>query len=348
MALKAITLQRRLANAVEAAAHEHAELVASAHQRRMALAGVTTPTTEPTGEPGTASALSLVSEPPDLLAIQRHAGEMIAFFRERLTAAERAHAEELETDLTPRTDRDEAAAATFERLREVRRIVEVGLGPKAVVQVLGLSGETPTDPAVLLEHAARAVERLTARAPGLPPVRVSGVAVDWVELAGYLAERTEDLHQALTTVTLEQKRANRFLKARQEAFQDFRDVYVGYTKVLEGYYIAAGRRDLVDNLRLTLPIRAVNDDVLDEPPVEEPPAEVPPVEPPVEEPPVGPPVAAPPVQPPVEAPPAQPPAQVPPAPAGTALQVGTVGEEPANEPGAKPGPAPLALPGGAA
>lgn len=307
MALKAIILQRRLANAVEAAAHEHAELVASAHQRRMALAGVTTPTTEPTGEPGTASALSLVSEPPDLLAIQRHAAEMIAFFRERLTAAERAHAAELETDLTPRTNRDEAAAATFERLKEVRRAVELALGPNAVVEVLSLSGDTPLDPVLLLEHADRAVERLLAAVPTMPALRVPGVAPEWATLAGWLAESTEQLRQTLELVERERRRAESLLEAREEAFRDFRDVYVGYTKVLEGYYIAAGRRDLADRLRRTRTARAANDDGVGEPPVEEPPA----------------------------GPPAQ------------ALPVGTVGEEPANEPGAEPGPAPLALPGGA-
>lgn len=312
MANKAITLQRRLASAVEAAAHEHAERVASAHQRRMALAGVTTPTNQPTGEPpgepGSASALSLVSEPPDLLAIQRHAAEMIAFFRERLIAAERAHAKELETDLTPRTNRDEAAAATFERLKEVRRAVELTLGPRAVVEVLSLSGDTPSDPVLLLEHADRAVERLLAAVPTLPALRVPGLAPEWTTLAGWLAESTEQLRQTLELIERERRRAESVLTAREAAFRDFRDVYVGYTKVLEGYYIAAGRRDLADRLRRTRTVRVANDDGVGEPPV----------------------------GPPIEAPPAPP------------LPVGTSGEAPANEPGAEPLPAPLAAPGGAA
>lgn len=282
--------------------------------------------------------------PPDVEQLQRFAAVALAKAREAMMTASNAHRQDFHAVGTRREERDRVATEAYERVIHLRRALEGVVGERQSVALLGVEGTTPREPARLLEHLVEAVDRLTQPVSTLPPARVAGLGPDYPQLAAGLAEARDALAAAIEAVEEEDRRRQAALVARDEARERFRRFYVGWTRVLDGLYVVAGKRELAGRLRPAEPSASgtAEDGGVVEPPVE-PPVEAPPVEPPVGE---TPPAERPPVAPPQQAPPQAPPAanDGPPAPVPALPPLPAASAPPTLTPPANTGRAPEAPP----
>lgn len=297
-----IVRQQETAKAVERAARRFLRPVAQAAGERLALLGLPAP--EPVPEPsGAVAALDDVPVVvPDLENFQRFAALLLKSARERLEAANRAHLDELDNDRLRRELRDLAVRQAREQLLATRRALEGAVGTTQAQEILGIDGVTPDTPPLLLERLADAASRLAEPGRALPAVDLRGLAVDWVELRAGLDEAHGRLAQALEEVGDDLLDRAVTLEERDEALRIFREVYVGTTRMLDGLYVALGKRSFAGRLRPTVRSRPGSPgDELPEDPLPNP-DELPdgpfPEAPGPDGPPDGPPPGVPPVEPP--------------------------------------------------
>lgn len=257
---------QKAADAVVIAAETNLSLVTEDLQRRLSTLGIdpgipsSTPSEDvPTSEPVIAQAQG---EPRlDVAELQRFAARAIERARDRLVAADDRLDQERFGDEEPRMRRDEAADVLYEALVRTRRSLSEAMGSEAAVRIFGLDGPTPRDPVVLLRIVQRMLPQLENPATHFPQLKVDGMAQDWAELAAGLRREVQPVVEALREVNRERRRAELALVARDEALQEFRDVYIGFTRILDGMYVAAGHRDLARRLRPTIPRGSGLDDV---------------------------------------------------------------------------------------
>lgn len=257
---------QKAAEAVVIAAETNSTLVTEDLQRRLSTLGIdpgipssTSSEDAPASGPETAEAQG---EPRlDVAELQRFAALAIRRARDRLVAADDRLDQERHGDDEPRLRRDEAAELLYEALGRTRRSLSEAMGSEAATRIFGLDGPTPRDPVVLLRIVQRMIPQLEDPATHFPELKVEGMAQDWAELATGLRREMEPVVEALEEVNRERRRAELALVARNKALQEFRDVYIGFTRILDGTYVAAGHRDLARRLRPTIPRGSGLDDV---------------------------------------------------------------------------------------
>lgn len=251
---------QKAAEAVVIAAETNLSTVTEDLQRRLSALGIDPgiqpeqapqePSTGSTDGPVTAQ----VSEPGlDVAALQRFAARAISRARDRLIEADDRLDQERHGDEEPRLRRDEATARLYDELVRTRRSLSEAVGSGAATRIFGIRGVTPRDPVVLLRVVRRMIPQLEDPATHFPDLQVDGMAQDWPELAAGLRSEMEPLAQAVREVNEERRKAELALVARDEALQEFRDVYIGFTRILDGVYVASGNRDLARRLRPTVP-----------------------------------------------------------------------------------------------
>lgn len=255
-----IVRHQETAKAVERAARRFLRPVAQAAGERLALLGLPAPEPVPAEPSGAVAALDDVPVVvPDLENLQRFAALLLRNARERLEAANRAHLDELDNDRLRRELRDLAVQRAREQLLATRRALEGAVGTTQAQEILGIDGATPDTPPLLLERLADAASRLAEPGRALPAVDLRGLAVDWVELKAGLDEAHGQLAQALEEVGSDLLDRAVTLEERDEALRVFREVYVGATRMLDGLYVALGKRSFAGRLRPTVRSRPGTD-----------------------------------------------------------------------------------------
>lgn len=253
----------KAAEAVVVAAQTNLSTVTEDLQRRLSTLGIDPGIPTPTTDEGVeiAPAVEAPVQRLDVEALQRFAAEAISRARDRLVAADDRLDAERHGDVQPRLRRDQATAALYEELVRTRRSLTEAVGPEEAVRIFGVEGRTPQDPVVLLRVIRRMIPQLEDPATHFPDLKVDGMAQDWPTLAAGLRREMEPLEEALQQVNRERRRAELALVARDQALEEFRDVYVGFTRILDGVYVASGNRDLARRLRPTVPRGSVLQEV---------------------------------------------------------------------------------------
>lgn len=246
---------QKAAEAVVLAAETNLSTVTEDLQRRLSTLGID-PGIETPG-PVEGAEIAAATETPevglDVEALQRFAARVISRARDRLVAADDRLDQERHGDDEPRLRRDEAAASLYAELTRTRQSLSQAMGVEAAARIFAIQGETPRDPVTLLRVVQRMIPKLEDPATHFPDLKVDGMAQDWATLAAGLRREAQPLVEALREVNVERRRAELALEARNQALEEFRDIYVGFTRILDGTYVASGHRGLARRLRPTVP-----------------------------------------------------------------------------------------------
>lgn len=190
---------------------------------------------------------------PDWQGLQDFIARELERGRERLIEAGNAYEREIQEDPRQREERESVVAEAYQQLVTVRQVLEAAIGEAETLEILGVEGSTPQRPANLLERMREASVRL--RRPGRLPtdLRMPGMTQSWGDLADALDRQADELGRVLELQRAERRNAALALVAKDRAQTSFNNTYVGFTRVLDGLYIAADERELAGRLRLTLP-----------------------------------------------------------------------------------------------
>jgi hypothetical protein len=186
---------------------------------------------------------------PDWRTLQRFIVRRLELERARLRAAASAYEQEIDDDPRKREERDEVAREAYDELVRVRHVLRQAVGETKTRALLGIKGRTPERPLTLLMRlrAASCTLRDAWRLP--ETLRVPGMRLDWEELADSLENHARRLGAVLAREGEDRRRADLALIRKNEVQASVNDTYVGFAKILEGMYIAAGERELAGRLR---------------------------------------------------------------------------------------------------
>ena len=222
MPSKMVTDRQKTAAAVEAAILAHAEEAAAG------LAATLAPVLDE-------------DEPPvDVVPLQDQLARLLDHRREVLVRMDEAHLAELGDDVGPRRQRDDAAQRLAARVISVRQTLGALFGPDATRTLVGLDGNTATDPVALARQGRRMLDRLSDPAFAFPRAQFAGVDLDVGVWVGELTGPVEELEAALAEVARERREAETTLTAKLLALDDYDRSYRAVARLLEGLYELTG------------------------------------------------------------------------------------------------------------
>lgn len=169
----------------------------------------------------------------------------------RLDAMVRAddeHSVELMDDREPRRRRELAADQAHRVLLGVRRAATGFFGTEGAAELLNMEGETSRDPVTLYRQGVLVMERLRDPELELPPSLLSG-APDREGWAALLEPALSTLREALDEVGGEEREAALTRALRNQTIADHDQDFNALARILEGFLLLAGRRDLSDDVR---------------------------------------------------------------------------------------------------
>jgi hypothetical protein len=228
MPSKQVVDRGRSAAAVTAAADTHATQAASALSARLM--------------PHLRSGEKL----PDLALLFQLLGREITTRAGEMTAADKAHEDELRDDAPPRHARDESAAELRHSLVGLREVA-IGLYGSAVLESLGLSGHTPQDPALLSSYASTVIGALAK--VHLPRSRVRGGQLHTAEVTGALTTERDQLEAHLKDVAREAREAEATQVAKDQAIARYDRSFSDQAGLLSALLRAAHLDELADRVR---------------------------------------------------------------------------------------------------
>lgn len=231
MPSKLVTNRLRAARQVEASAAQHAETIAAGLAEKLG------------GELAAGETL------PDLALVIRLLGRHLARRGQEMSASDRADTDERADANAPRLTRDQAVAALYDKIVEVRRTVEALYGPEKSVTIFGFKGATPQRAAALSAHGKQMIDRLRKPLRPLPPPNLPGLAADPARWAAEIEHHQQALEQALGELVRKKRHAETSLSHKHEALQSFDEAYVQVGRSLEGLFALAGQKALSDRVR---------------------------------------------------------------------------------------------------
>ena len=166
-----------------------------------------------------------------------------------LVQTDDAYQRELLDDEGPRRERDEATEGLAVYLIELREVI-TGLYGAQVLLPAGFSQQTPRDSVLLSRFASQVQSALGAVT--LPAPRVKGAQVDIKATVAELDKRRARLDSAVAAVARETREAQAAMSLRNDAQDQFDDVYAQVSTVLSGLLRLAGKPDLADRVRPTI------------------------------------------------------------------------------------------------
>ncbi|WP_441289159.1 hypothetical protein ACSRUE_46555 [Sorangium sp. KYC3313] len=183
---------------------------------------------------------------PDVSLFTHIVARALAEARDRMVAADEAHQAELADDAAPREARDEAAAALYTELTELREWL-TGLYGAAALARLGFTDATPRDPAQLERFAGEVARALGAR--DLPKPRRKGIRWDTEETVLRIEGLRGALRGHLKDVAREAREAEATLLAKTAAIAAYDDRFSRAATFLVGLFRLAGHPELAARVR---------------------------------------------------------------------------------------------------
>lgn len=178
-----------------------------------------------------------------------------------MIAADEKNLLELAGDDAARNDRDEAAAALYAAVGDLREWVTALFGT-AALRALGFSGPTPQEPAALSRFAGEVISALTS--PKLPKPKRAGIKWDPADAIAELKAAREALDKHLAGVAPEAREAQGTLAAKNTSIAEYDERFARTAGFYAGLFRLAGQADLADRVRPS-PRRAGQIEDADEP-----------------------------------------------------------------------------------
>jgi hypothetical protein len=247
MQTKEIKMLKAKTRAIEDAAKSNR------HEATVALAGkYPRPATDLPPSDSPTTLVSVEVPTPSWESFQDFIARELELARLHLEKASDDHTIELRNDRRKREAREAVVGEVYRSFLRARHILEEAIGESTTYDLLGVSGTTPQQPDDLL-GLMRTASRTLRDPERLPEdLRLPGMTLSWTDLASALDGDAARLEVALAERREEQRLADLALLRRDRVQAETNDTYVGFTRVLEGLYIAAGQRDLAARLRLTI------------------------------------------------------------------------------------------------
>lgn len=174
---------------------------------------------------------------------------------QKLVAADNAHLLELDDDQDPRIRRDEAAQTLYDTVVGIRETLNAAFSAPRTDTLLGIKGKTPADPLKLLGHAQDLLDRLREPTIVVPEQRFGAVQIDLSRLADELQPALDELAEALSDVTREQRETEITLGEKTTALEAFDAIVGGVARALIGFDEMTDHPDFAKKIRLNLPQR---------------------------------------------------------------------------------------------
>lgn len=162
---------------------------------------------------------------PDLALALRLLSRMIRHRFENAMSFYRSQLDESAKTLGPVEEREQLAAALREKMVDYRRLARAAYGRRRSAEIIPIDGNTPVNPQELFHHGAHSVQRLLTPTEALPPVKVSGVAVDPSHWAEELGPLVEDLGVNLGLIERKRGQVSGNVADKEEAKKDLDFVY---------------------------------------------------------------------------------------------------------------------------
>jgi hypothetical protein len=178
-----------------------------------------------------------------------------------MIAADEKNLLELADDDAIRDARDEAAAALYSTLGDLREWVTALFGT-AALRALGFSGPTPQEPVALSRFAGEVVSALSSTK--LPKPKRPGIKWDPADTVAEIKAAREALDKLLTGVARELREAQGTLTAKNAAITEHDERFSRAASFYAGLFRLAGQSDLADRVRPS-PRRAGQIEDADEP-----------------------------------------------------------------------------------
>lgn len=175
--------------------------------------------------------------------------DLLAAREQALVAADEAHLAEKMDDRGPRRRRDRAAEEVASVLVAIRRAANGHFGTEQAAEFLNLEGDTSHDPVIAHRQGTRVMERLRDASLELPESLLSGESPDREGWAARLEPPLTVLRQALDEVGEEERQASLTQGAKKAAVADFDNDARALSRILEGYLLLGGRKDLSEDVR---------------------------------------------------------------------------------------------------
>jgi hypothetical protein len=182
---------------------------------------------------------------PDFGAAVRLSCAMLGAAAVRMVEKDEAHEAELGDDAGVREARDEAKAALYSELVDLREILVGGYGGAVAAKVF--TGATPEDPVLLARYAGEVADDLEKIK--LPRPRLKGAKLDVAEVAASLRDKRAQLEASWKDVQREVREAQQTLDAKNGAMSAYDETFSGVASTLSGLLRLAGKPDLAAKVR---------------------------------------------------------------------------------------------------
>jgi hypothetical protein len=240
MPSKGVVDRQRVARRLIAAARTHAHEV-----------GVRLPShlAEPSGDGGTPS----LTHAPELARFQDELARLLERRLDDLIEADAAHLRAQRSASVARARRAEATGGVYRKITDLRAVVRGAYGRDGVRELLWLDGPTPREPLVLQRWTDRLLRVLGELPVELPPPRWKGVELDLSGAAAELRGLADALERAVDDVDDRCRVIESRKREKYRALEVFDETVRGVAPALRGLYRLAGRPELADRVRATLP-----------------------------------------------------------------------------------------------
>ena len=175
--------------------------------------------------------------------------KLLAAREEAMVTADEEHLAEKMDDRNPRRLRREAADEVHDILVGIRRAANGHFGTEAATEFLNIEGRTSRDPVIAYRQGTRVMERLRSTELALPASSLTDETPDREGWAARLEPALAALQNALDTVGQEEREFALTQAAKEIAVDDYDQDSGALARILEGYMILAGRRDLSEEVR---------------------------------------------------------------------------------------------------
>jgi len=183
---------------------------------------------------------------PDFALMMRLLGRALEDRMRAMVAADEAHEAELRDDEAPRAGRDASGERLGTQLAGLRDATSSIYGAPTAA-ALGIPGEIPRDPAMLLQVGRNTVG--AAIRVKLPKPLLPGASLDLKVIAQQLASTCDDLAGHLADVAREQREAQVTQAAKNQSVDLYHASFTGTADIYTGFLGYTGNTELAERVR---------------------------------------------------------------------------------------------------
>ncbi len=185
----------------------------------------------------------------DYTGVFDNLGSELRTAHQGMVAANTVHLGQLAQIVALQERRSSLTEGLFGRFLKARHGLEGLFGTRQGFPMLAVAGETPRDPRGLVNQVRETVDFLQKPKVELPPLDLDGFQIDLSATATQLKGEADELDQVLAELDRARKDAEVSRQAKNDAIDQFDDVFLWVGRALESYFHLAGMHELAERVR---------------------------------------------------------------------------------------------------